>query len=125
MTLDARMRATAKSLIAKFGKQVTFTSVTDTTYDPTTSTAAPTSTSYTVNAIVEDFGSVSNNASSFNSDQMIRSYDKQITVAAADLPVVPGAKDKVSFDTFNMTVVRVLTIYSGALAASYVIHCTE
>ena len=50
MTLDVKARATAVRLIAKFGKAVSYVSVTDGVYDPATGAVTPTETTSSIKA---------------------------------------------------------------------------
>ena len=59
MTLDARARATANTLLDKFGKSITLTSIVEGSYDPATGDmSANTATNTTHTAIIKDYNGI-------------------------------------------------------------------
>ena len=118
MTLDVTARATALRLIAKFVKGVSYTSVTDGTYDPATSSVSPSEVVVSLKAIIEEFGRYGDGYSS----GLIRAGDKKVTFAASGLTFVPKQGDKVAFDGDTLTVLNVTPTFSGELVAIYMVH---
>lgn len=125
-SLDTRMRASALRLIASYGKSIAYTAISDPVYDPATATAVGTSQGYTLTALVADFGVRGRGGSAIDgTSALVRSFDKSVTIAASGLAFTPAPKDKIVFDTFSLTVIRVITIYSGNLPCIFEIHCSE
>lgn len=120
MTLDARARATAARLMAKYAKSVTYTSMVAGAYNPATGTVTQTETAYPIKALIEDFGF--RNAGAGFVLGLIREGDKQITIAALGLAFVPQTGDKVTSDGVTYTATNIKATYSGELVALYIVH---
>ena len=113
MTLDAKARNTADTLLDKFGKSITLTSIVEGSYDPATGDmSANTTTNTTHTAIVKDFNGVD-----FVSG-VIQSGDRKVTIAALNA-TTPQPADKVTVDSEVYNVISVKSIWSGELAALY------
>jgi hypothetical protein len=120
MTLNTRARATALRLIDKYGKTVTYTHAVDGVYDPATGSAAPTETTYTIKAVVEDY-TLRQAGAGFQSG-LIRDGDKQITIPAQGITFTPLAGDKVTVDGITYTALNIKVTYGGEDAAIHVVH---
>lgn len=118
MTLDVKARATALRLIAKFGKAVSYVSVTDGAYDPETGSVTPVETANSIKALIESY---SLRGDGFTSG-LIREGDRKITFAASGIAFTPKAGDKVTFDSETFAVLNVGPTYSGELVAIYAVH---
>ena len=118
MTLDTKARATSQRLIARFGKSISFTSVTDGAYNPATGSAMPTEVIFGIKAIIEQFGRY---GEAFSAG-LIREGDRKITFAALGLPFTPKPGDKVTFDGDTLTVLTATPTYSGEMVALYMVH---
>lgn len=89
MALATSLRKTASKLMSKFGGSVTIRRVTTGAYNPTTGTATPSTSDTTVKGVLEDVQQREVN-------DLIRSSDKKLTIAAADLSFEPGVSDQIS-----------------------------
>lgn len=118
MTLDTKARATALRLVAKYGKSVTYISLSDGTYDTSMGAATPVETSYTIKAVIEPYKAHSDGFSS----GVVREGDRKISFAASGLAFTPKAGDKITVDGESLAVLRTTPIYSGELVALYYVH---
>ena len=118
MTLDVKARATALRLITKFGKAVSYVSVTDGVYDPATGAVSPTEVSSSIKALIVSY---SLRGDGFTSG-LIREGDRKITFAASGIVFSPKVGDKVSFDSETFAVLNVSPTYSGELVAIYTVR---
>ena len=116
--LDAKMRALATNLIAKFGKSITLTTVTAGTYDTATRLSTPTTSGATVNATIETYKAGEVRASG----GLVLMNDKKITIASADVAVTPSAGDTVTIDSVVWTVQAVSETWSGAQTAIFILQ---
>jgi hypothetical protein len=113
MTLDVKARNTADTLLNKFGKLITLTSIAEGSYDPATGDmSANTTTNTTHTAIIKDFNGVD-----FISG-VIQSGDRKVTIAALNA-TTPQPSDKITIDSEVYQVVSVRHIWSGELPALY------
>lgn len=113
--LDDELGPLAADLLGEFGKSVSLIRVTVGAYDPATSKAATTEAVTAIKAIVEDFApyQLANGLASVG--------DKKLTVAAFGLDA-PKLGDAVSFDGARYALISFDTVYSGELAALYILH---
>ena len=112
MALADSLRKVANKAIGKFGGDVTIQFATLGTYNPTTGKVVETITSATVKGVLEDV-----NASDTNN--LVRSTDKRLTVAASALSAVPGVDDKVRISGVTHQIVQVETIEQANEAIVY------
>jgi len=113
MTLDTKARNTANKMIAKFGKSITLTRVTEGSYDPTTGEmAASTNSTATLSALIQDYKPFEYVSGA------IESGDRQVTIAALDA-TIPNIGDTITIDALVYSVISVKTVWSGELAALY------
>jgi hypothetical protein len=113
MTLDARARATANTLLDKFGKSITLTSIVEGSYDPATGDmSANTATNTTHTAIIKDYNGID-----FMSG-VIQSGDRKVMIAALDT-TTPQPADKVTIDSEVYQVIAVRYVWSGELPSLY------
>lgn len=103
MALATSLRKTASKLMLKFGGEVSFRRITTAAYNPTTGTAAPTASTTTVRGVLE-------NVTEREINDLIKSTDKKLTVAAADLAYEPAVSDQVTVSSRIMQVVEVRKI---------------
>lgn len=115
MTLDIAARSAALKTIAKFGKSITLTRVTEGAYNTATATTTNTPVDETVSAIVEDYKGFDLTSG------LIQAGDKKVTVAASAV-AIPALADKITVDAYIYTIVNIQTIYSGQLAALYILQ---
>ena len=113
MTLDATFRPLAHNLIAKYGKNVTFTKTTAGTFDPVTGTTIGSTSTDTVVKIAPpaavDVAEVNGTS--------IQTGDLKVSVAALDY--TPDINQTVTIDGATYDVVSVSPVYSGELVALY------
>lgn len=115
--LDTIARKVALQNISKFGKAITFTRVTQGTYNPNTSSAVDIPLPVPVNVIVEEV-----NGRAFGGNAILAD-DKQITIPALGFDK-PDILDTFTIDgdTFTIAEHGIKTIYSGELACLYVVQ---
>lgn len=118
--LDDRFRPLATNLIAKYGKSVTYTSVSSGSYNTATGEAANTESTSTIKAIVEDYGSLKQ-SSGFESGHILAG-DKKFTIAAQSFSSSPKETDKITVDGITYMAIRVIETWSGEQIASYEIQ---
>lgn len=117
--LDEVLPDEAQSLIDEFGKLIKFSWSSEGAYDPTTSSKRTFTTTVDVRALVED-----PKGQTFNGN-LVLGGDKLAYIAAMALSVVPIPGNKFVVDGRTYTVALgggVKTIYSGDLAALYVLQ---
>jgi hypothetical protein len=113
MTLDARARATANTLLDKFGKSITLTSIVEGSYDPATGDmSANTTTNTTHTAIIKDYNGIDFMGG------VIQSGDRKVMIAALDT-TTPQPADKVTINSEVYQVIAVRYVWSGELPALY------
>jgi hypothetical protein len=103
MALANPLRKVASKLMAKFGGTATIRRITIGAYNPTTGTAAETTSDTVLRGVVEDV-----NVREVN--DLIQSGDKRLTVAAADVANTPITSDKVLIASVVHQVIRVTTV---------------
>ena len=103
MALANPLRKVASKLMAKFGGTATIRRITIGAYNPTTGTAAETTSDTVLRGVLEDV-----NAREVN--DLIQSGDKRLTVAAADVANAPITSDKVLIASVVHQVIRVTTV---------------
>lgn len=116
MTLDATARQIGLKLITKFGKAITYVSVAEGTYSPSTGSVELTTTEYQTLAIVKE-------ADGYQiKNGFCQIGDKVLTIAASSLltqNVVVATTDKIIIDSETFTIVNLIKIYSGADVVLY------
>lgn len=100
MALSTSLRKTASKLMAKFGGEVTIRRITTGAYNPTTGTATPTASETVVRGVLEA-------VSERELNDLIKSTDKKLTVAAVDLAAEPSVSDQVTISNRILQVVQV------------------
>jgi hypothetical protein len=111
MTLDARARATALKLLAKFGKLCTFKSAGAATYDPATGANTASTTSFPVKLYLD-----TPNKAELDGGQVVVT-DSVALIAAKGLPVNPKINDYITVDNKDRQVKMVNAVWSGELVA--------
>lgn len=89
MALATSLRKTASKLMAKFGGEVTIRRITTGAYNPTTGVATPTASETTVRGVLEA-------VTERELNDLIKSTDKKLTIAADDLAFEPAISDQVT-----------------------------
>jgi hypothetical protein len=112
MALANPLRKVASKLMAKFGGTATIRRITIGAYNPTTGTAAETTSDTELRGVVEDV-----NVREIN--DLIQSGDKRLTVAAADVAAVPSTADRVLIGGVTHQIIRVTTIEQDNTAITH------
>ena len=113
MTLDARARATALKLLAKFGKSCVLKSTVPGVYDPATGSVTPVITPYAIKAYLD-----APNKAELDGGQVVVN-DAVAIFAAQGLAVEPALNDSVTVDGKDRLVKMVGRVWSGELVALY------
>ena len=100
MALATSLRKTASKLMAKFGGQVTIRRITTGAYNPTTGTATPTASETVVRGVLEA-------VTERELNDLIKSTDKKLTLAAVDLSFEPAVSDQVTVASRIMQAIQV------------------
>jgi hypothetical protein len=112
MALANPLRKVASKLMAKFGGTATIRRITIGVYNPTTGTAAETTSDTVLRGVLEDV-----NVREVN--DLIQSGDKRLTVAAADVAAVPSTADRVLVGGVTHQVIRVTTVEQDNTAITH------
>jgi len=118
MALATSLRKTASKLMSKFGGSVTIRRVTTGGYNPTTGTATPSISDTTVKGVLEDVQQREVN-------DLIRSSDKKLTIAAADLSFEPAVSDQISVSGRVFQCIQVNRIEQDNTAIVFEIYLRE
>ena len=103
MTLAGPLRKVASKLMSRFGGTATIVRVTLGAYNPTTGTAAETTSSTELRGVLQDV-----NLREVN--ELIQAGDKRLLIAAADTPAAPTTADRVIIEGRTLQVIQVQTI---------------
>jgi hypothetical protein len=112
MTLASPLRKVASKLMAKFGGTATLVRVTLGAYNPTTGTAAETTSSTELRGVLQDV-----NLREVN--ELIQAGDKRLLIAAADVAAVPTTADRVIIENRTLQIIQVQTIEQDNTAITY------
>ena len=112
MSLASPLRKVASKLMAKFGGVATLRRVTSGVYNPTTGTAAETTTDTAVRGVLED-------VSLREVNDLIQAGDKRLLIASADLANAPTPADRVIIAGRTLQVIQVRTIEQDNTAITY------
>lgn len=112
MSVYARLNNTATRLIANYGRSFTFTRVTQGAYDPITGTAPETSSTFTANAVKDEFSSFERNDSSIQVDDI-----KLIAESSGSIDF--KVDDLVEIEGLDYRLLRVNPIKPGASVVAY------
>lgn len=99
------------------GASATYTSITPGSYDTATGAATPSTSSQTVQAIVEDFKGLTLMSG------LVQAGDKKISIPAASLTATPKPTDRIAVGGITYTVERVMDEQAGGVAILHVLHC--
>lgn len=112
MALAGSLQKVAKKVIAKFGGAVTFRFLAPSAYDAETGDVTATVTTANIKGVLDDVRSSETN-------ELIRSTDKKLTVAALDLDSVPSTDDQVEISSVRYQIVQISTIDQAGTAIVY------
>ena len=113
MGLASSLQKVANKAISKFGGDITLQFVTTAAYDPATGTASESTTTATVKGVLEDV-----NAREVN--DLVRSDDKKLTIAASSITSTPGPDDKIVIGGVTHQVISMETIEQDNTAIVFV-----
>ena len=100
MALATSLRKTASKLMAKFGGEVMIRKNATGVYNPTTGTASVVVSTFTIRGVLEAVAERELN-------DLIKSTDKKLTIAAADLSFEPAVSDQVTVASRIMQTIQV------------------
>jgi hypothetical protein len=98
--LDNALRSASKTVLRKFGKSMTLRRV-STTYDPATGTNTQTTTDYTVYGRVEEYADAQVDGT------LIRTGDRRVLIAAAEVSITPLTSDQLLIASVPHAIVNV------------------
>ena len=117
--LDTSSRALAVKMLAKFGKSITLQSIAEGAYDPVTGDmAANTVTSLTQQALIKDYNGLELMSG------LVQHNDKRVTIGAAG-GEIPQTSDRIVIDSETYNIISVKSIWSGDLAALYILQARK
>lgn len=112
MALAGSLQKVAKKVIGKFGGAVTFRFLKPGTYNAETGEVRATATTASIKGVLDDVRSSETN-------ELVRSTDKKLTVAALDLDSVPSTDDQVEISSVRYQIVQINTIDQAGTAIVY------
>lgn len=121
MSIADRLRATSSRMIHRFGEDVTYKQIAESSYDPATGTSTPTSTSIPVKALSVASDSdyiIGENKEYGPSGQDLKSK-LILYLAASDLGIVPQTNDLVTLRSADWQVVGVSTLAAAGQDVVY------
>jgi len=118
MALATSLRKTASKLMAKFGGEVTIRRITTGAYNPTTGVATPTASETVIRGVLEA-------VTERELNDLIKSTDKKLTVAAADLAFEPAISDQVTVQNRILQTVQVNRIEQDNTAIVFELFLRE
>ena len=120
--LDLELPGEAVELIDEFGKDIVYSRVSESTYDPATGGVTKNSPPLSVKAIVQaDTGQSVKYGGLSLKNGLVETADFIVTIAADALGFEPSTGDTVAFDGHSYTVDGVKTFYSGELPVIYMV----
>lgn len=112
MGLANSLKKVAGKAISKFGGDVTIRYVTAGAYNTTTGTTTETTSDTTTKGIVEGI-------SNREVDNLIKTTDKRLIIAANKVSTAPGTKDRVVISSVEYQIIQVNTIEQDNTAITY------
>jgi hypothetical protein len=113
MALATSLRSVASKLMAKFGGEVTYRSVTAGAYNTTTGASAETVTNIDIRGVIEDV-----RRSEVN--DLVQQGDKRLIIAALDLNgTTPTTADRIVLNNRSLQIIEVRTIEQDNTAITY------
>lgn len=118
MALATSLRKTASKLMAKFGGEVIFRQITTGVYNTTTGTSTQTATTTTIRGVIED-------VTEREVSDLVKTSDKKLTIAAADLSFEPSASDQVTVSNRIMQIIQINKIEQDNTAIVFEIYLRD
>jgi hypothetical protein len=117
--LDGPLPPVAAKLIAKFGKRATLRTVTS-VYNPALGRTVDTEVDVPMRGILEDYSGMQMGGNAETGEGILRG-DKKFTIAAHGLEE-PSPEARVLIDGTGWGIIKVDSVYSGDLAALFVLQ---
>lgn len=114
MTLDATLRPVAARLINKYGKSITYSRITQGSYDPITGGDPQLQEDTIIKAVIDKYSAMD------MANGLIERGDVKLTIADMFLP--PTSSDTFVIDGIPHTVVSITPVYTGELIGIYEIQ---
>ena len=112
MSLTKSLEKVAKKVILRLGGDVTIRYVTAGAYNATTGTVTETTSDTNIKGVVDS-------VSAREVDELIKTTDKRLIVAADDLATAPSTKDRVVISSVEYQIVTVNTVEQDNTAITY------
>lgn len=112
----ANSLATAERLLAKFGQDITITTVTVGAYDTATQTTLTTETPYTAKGVLLDYKRIDSGAMTAGNIQV---NDKKLLVSPVGLTIEPNANDRATINGELWNVINVKTVKPASITVLY------
>jgi len=110
--LDAPLRRVAKSVIDRFGLDVTVQAIARATYNVTTGSATLTTTTTSLKGVLSEYRA-------HEIGDRIKAGDRKLSLAASAVSAAPDTEDRVVIGSAVYRIVDVVSHYSGAEVALY------
>jgi hypothetical protein len=115
MALDTALRKVAKSVLKRFGQDITIRVVTHGAYNTATRTSTPSTADTTVQATFRRYRA-------FELGDNVLVSDRECTIAASLLSAAPTTKDQVVIGSDTYGIVNVETIQVEDAAVTYILQ---
>lgn len=112
MALSSSLRKVASKVVSKFGGTVTFRRITDGSYNTTTGAISQTPSITYIKGVLED---VTNREVS----DLIKIFDKKLTIAASDLTFEPTVSDQVEVSSRIFQIIQINKVEQNNTAIIY------
>jgi len=112
MALSSSLRKVASKVVSKFGGTVTFRRITDTSYNTTTGSISQTPSITYIKGVLED---VTNREVS----DLIKTFDKKLTISASDLDFEPTVSDQVEVSSRIFQIIQINKVEQNNTAIIY------
>ena len=103
MTLSGPLRKVASKLMARFGGDITYRSITTGAYNTTTGALTETVADTGIKGVLEG-------VSAREVNELVQAGDKKLIIAAADTAAVPTTVDKVLISSVVHQIIQITTI---------------
>jgi hypothetical protein len=114
MGLASSLRKVANKTVQKLGGDITYRRIAASSYDTSSGSVSESITSSIIRGVIEDV-----NTSEVN--DLIKSTDKRLTIAAAALDFVPSTGDEVLISGSIHQIIRIQSVEQGNQSISHVL----
>jgi hypothetical protein len=112
MALASSLKKAAGKVLSSVGGDVTIRRITTGSYNTTTGAIAETASDTTVKGFVEG-------VSDRETNELIQSNDRRVTIAASSVTNVPTTADRVVIDSVSYQIIQVKTVEQANTAITY------